>query len=89
MEMYHFVTEWFFRVPIEKVWNEIDDWESWSTWWQDCAGSPERWNSGHMPLGRGNHQPGLQSLRKIFFFQSHDGEEPQRSDVQRLSRPRC
>lgn len=33
--MYHFVTEWSFHAPIEKIWKEIEDWESWPTWWQD------------------------------------------------------
>ena len=35
MEMYHFVTEWFFEAPIEAVWQEIRDVETWPTWWID------------------------------------------------------
>ena len=34
MEMYHFVTKWFFQAPIERVWEEIIDVETWPTWWQ-------------------------------------------------------
>jgi hypothetical protein len=33
MEMYHFITTWFFRAPIEKVWNEVIDVEAYPTWW--------------------------------------------------------
>ena len=35
MEMYHFVTEWFFEAPVEAVWAEIRDVETWPSWWQD------------------------------------------------------
>jgi uncharacterized protein YndB with AHSA1/START domain len=35
MEMYHFVTKWFFQAPLERVWEEIIDVESWPDWWQD------------------------------------------------------
>ncbi len=34
MEMYHFVTKWFFQAPVEKVWEKIVDLESYPTWWQ-------------------------------------------------------
>jgi len=33
MEMYHFITTWFFQTPIEKVWNEVIDVEAYPTWW--------------------------------------------------------
>ena len=33
MERYHFVTKWFFHVPIERVWEEIVDIPSWPSWW--------------------------------------------------------
>jgi carbon monoxide dehydrogenase subunit G len=32
MEMYHFLTKWFFNAPIEKLWKEIEDLDSWPTW---------------------------------------------------------
>jgi len=32
MEMYHFVTNWFFQAPIQRVWEELIDVESWPTW---------------------------------------------------------
>jgi hypothetical protein len=35
MEMYHFVTKWFFNAPIERLWKEIEDVESWPTWSKD------------------------------------------------------
>ena len=33
MQVYHFVTNWFFDAPIEQVWNEIVDAQSWPHWW--------------------------------------------------------
>lgn len=33
MELYHFVTKWFFHAPIEGVWEEIVDIPSWPSWW--------------------------------------------------------
>ncbi|MGA7932856.1 MAG: SRPBCC family protein [Kovacikia sp.] len=35
MIRYHFVTQWFFRVPIERVWEVIVDSEHWSEWMRD------------------------------------------------------
>jgi hypothetical protein len=35
MEMYHFVTKWFFNAPIENVWSEIEDLNSWPVWSKD------------------------------------------------------
>jgi uncharacterized protein YndB with AHSA1/START domain len=32
MEMYHFVTEWYFEAPIEMVWQVLEDVKSWPTW---------------------------------------------------------
>lgn len=34
MEMYHFVTEWVFRTPIERVWEEVKNLEAYPTWWK-------------------------------------------------------
>ncbi len=33
MEMYHFVTKWYFRAPIERIWNELTDLRAWPEWW--------------------------------------------------------
>ncbi len=33
MEMYHFVTNWFFQSPPEKVWDELSNFASWPSWW--------------------------------------------------------
>jgi hypothetical protein len=34
MEMYYFVTDWFFQAPIERVWEALIDIRAWPTWWQ-------------------------------------------------------
>ena len=51
MEMYHFVTRWFFQVPVERLWEEYKDIESWPGWFQSLKGvsiqSPE------LPVGLG------------------------------------
>jgi uncharacterized protein YndB with AHSA1/START domain len=31
--MYHFVTNWSFEAPVERVWAEIADAHSWPDWW--------------------------------------------------------
>ncbi len=33
MEMYHFVTHWFFNAPIERVWAAMSDVTRWPEWW--------------------------------------------------------
>lgn len=35
MEMYHFVTEWLFKVPVERVWEETSNIEAYPTWWKN------------------------------------------------------
>jgi uncharacterized protein YndB with AHSA1/START domain len=35
MVQYHFVTQWFFHVPIERVWAAIADSTGWTDWLQD------------------------------------------------------
>lgn len=51
MEMYHFVTEWFFQAPIKRVWEEITDIESWPTWWQDFKNATIRGSESTLELG--------------------------------------
>jgi hypothetical protein len=34
MSQYTFVTHWKFNAPVEKVWNEIRDMDSWPLWWK-------------------------------------------------------
>jgi uncharacterized membrane protein len=34
MPEYHFVTEWKFNAPLEKVWNEIRSMDTWPEWWK-------------------------------------------------------
>lgn len=33
METYHFVTNWHFQAPIERVWEELVNVSAWPTWW--------------------------------------------------------
>jgi uncharacterized protein YndB with AHSA1/START domain len=33
MEIYHFVTNWYFTAPVERVWEELADAKSWPSWW--------------------------------------------------------
>jgi Polyketide cyclase / dehydrase and lipid transport len=35
MEVYHFVTHWFFEATIDRVWAEIIDGTTWPEWLQD------------------------------------------------------
>lgn len=35
MELYNFVSDWFFTVPIETVWEEIIDVDSYPAWWPE------------------------------------------------------
>ncbi len=34
MSQYTFVTHWKFNAPLENVWNEIRDMDSWPDWWK-------------------------------------------------------
>ena len=34
MSQYSFVTHWKFKAPVEQVWNEIRDMDSWPQWWR-------------------------------------------------------
>lgn len=51
MKMYHLVTKWFFQAPIEKVWDEIADLNSWPTWWQDFKKATIRGTEAKLQLG--------------------------------------
>ncbi len=51
MEMYHFVTKWFFQAPIERVWKEIEDINSWTTWSPDFKRSILRGSEPRAQLG--------------------------------------
>lgn len=33
MEIYHLVTKWTFKAPVESVWEELADVKSWPSWW--------------------------------------------------------
>jgi hypothetical protein len=33
MEIYHFVTNWYFTATVERVWEELADAKSWPSWW--------------------------------------------------------
>lgn len=33
MPLYHFVTNWFFHAPIERVWEELVHVADWPSWW--------------------------------------------------------
>ena len=50
MVKYELVTEWFFETPIEQVWQEIGDWQSWPSWWPDWKKLDQR---GEGEIGEG------------------------------------
>jgi len=51
MEMYHFVTEWFFRVPDERVWDETADIEAYPRWWKSLRKAKIRGPESRLQLG--------------------------------------
>jgi uncharacterized protein YndB with AHSA1/START domain len=51
MEMYHFVSEWFFKAPIEKVWEETENIEAYPTWWKDLRKAKMRGPESRLRLG--------------------------------------
>ena len=51
MEMYNFVTEWFFRVPVERVWEETSNIEAYPDWWKDLRKAKIRGPESRLQLG--------------------------------------
>ena len=51
MEMYHFVTEWFFKAPIERVWEETGNIEAYPTWWKGLRKAKMRGPESRLRLG--------------------------------------
>lgn len=46
MQMYHFVTDWYFPFGLEQVWEELTDFNSWPAWWPDWRKLALRGNPG-------------------------------------------
>ena len=51
MEMYHFVTKWFFTVPFERVWEETANIEAYPTWWKNLKKAKLRGPESKLQLG--------------------------------------
>lgn len=51
MAMYHFVTEWFFKVPVERVWEETSNIEAYPSWWKDLRKAKIRGTESKLKLG--------------------------------------
>ena len=51
MEMYHFVTKWFFTAPVERVWEETANIEAYSTWWKNLKKAKLRGPESKLQLG--------------------------------------
>ncbi len=51
MEMYHFVTIWFFPVPVERVWEETANIEAYPTWWKNLKKAKLRGPESKLQLG--------------------------------------
>lgn len=51
MEMYHFVTKWFFKVPVERVWEETSNLEAYPSWWKDLRKAKIRGPESKLQLG--------------------------------------
>ncbi len=52
MEMYHFVTKWFFQTPIERVWEAVViDVEAYPTWWPGMKRTTIRSPEPRLQLG--------------------------------------
>ena len=51
MEMYHFVTKWFFQVPIERVWEETANIEAYPSWWKNLKKAKLRGTESRLQFG--------------------------------------
>ena len=51
METYHFVTEWFFRVPVDRVFEETADIEAYPAWWKSLRKAKMRGSEAKLQLG--------------------------------------
>jgi len=51
LKIFHFVTEWFFQAPIEKVWEQITDVRSYPTKWPTWRRAVFRGSERQLQLG--------------------------------------
>ncbi len=51
MEMYHFVTRWFFRVPVERVWEVTANIEDYPAWWKNLKRAKIRGPDSKLQVG--------------------------------------
>lgn len=51
METYHFVTNWHFHAPIERVWDELIHVSAWPTWWSCWRKAQYRGGEAQSQLG--------------------------------------
>ena len=51
MEMYHFVTKWFFHAPIERVWDEASNLEEYPSLWPNLRRAEIRESETKLKLG--------------------------------------
>ncbi|HUR31376.1 MAG TPA: SRPBCC family protein [Saprospiraceae bacterium] len=58
MSQYTFVTHWKFNTPIEKVWDEIRDMDSWPEWWKYVK---------KVELLKSGDANDISSIRRIFW----------------------
>lgn len=77
MERYHFVTNWFFQAPIERVWEEIVDIPSWPSWWASWEKAASHGSASQAQLGsvvdhevRGDLPYSLRFRTVVTVFQS-------------------
>jgi uncharacterized protein YndB with AHSA1/START domain len=51
METYHFVTNWHFHAPMERVWDELIHVSAWPTWWSSWRKAQYRGGESQSQLG--------------------------------------